>query len=55
MSLLDLTEMLADWSASIRRVKDGDLRCSIEINQERFGYSDELCAILENTANELGW
>jgi hypothetical protein len=33
---------------------DGDLGRSIEQNQERFGYSDELRSILENTARELG-
>jgi len=27
---------------------------SITLNQERFGYSDELRSILENTARELG-
>lgn len=55
MSLMDLTEMLADWAASTSRVKDGNLQRSIEQNQERFGYSDELRAILENTVREMGW
>ena len=54
MSLLSLLEMLCDWKAATLRMKDGDLMRSIQINQERFGYSDTLRAILENTARELG-
>ena len=54
MSLLDLTEMLCDWKAATLRHADGDIRRSVEINQERFGYSDELKAILHNTIDELG-
>jgi uncharacterized protein (DUF1330 family) len=49
MSLLDLTEMLCDWKAATMRHNDGDIRKSIEINQKRFGYSDELKQILLNT------
>jgi hypothetical protein len=49
MSLVDLTEMLCDWKAATLRHDDGDIRRSIEINQERFGYSDELKQILINT------
>jgi hypothetical protein len=54
MSLLDLTEMLVDWKAATLRHADGDLLRSIEINQKRFGYSDELKRILLNTVAELG-
>lgn len=69
MSLLDLTEMLVDWKAASLRMRkpmpaapgraeaptyDSDFLRSIALNQERFGYSDELRAILENTARELG-
>jgi hypothetical protein len=53
MSLLDLLEMLCDWKAATLRHNDGDLRKSIEINQKRFGYSDELKRLLINTAHEL--
>lgn len=50
MGLVQLIEMLADWKAAGERHKDGgDLRRSIELNQERFGYSDELKGILLNT------
>lgn len=55
MCLLDLVEMLADWKAATMRHADGDLARSIEINQNRFGYSDELKSILTNTARRLGW
>lgn len=49
MSLVDLIEMLCDWLAATKRHEDGDIRRSIEINQQRFGYGDELKAILFNT------
>lgn len=55
MTLLDVIEMLADWKAATERHADGSLSRSIEINQGRFGYSDELRAILTNTATHLGW
>lgn len=49
MSLFDLIEMICDWKAATMRHADGDIRKSLEINQKRFGYSDELKAILLNT------
>lgn len=55
MCLLDIIEMLADWKAATMRHADGDLAKSIEINQKRFGYSDELKTILSNTARRMGW
>lgn len=48
MSLLDVLEMLCDWEAAARR-KDGHARESMDHNQARFGFSDELKAILLNT------
>jgi Family of unknown function (DUF5662) len=53
MTLLDLLEMICDWKAASMRHADGDIVKSIEINQARFGYSDELKAILLNTLSEL--
>ena len=50
MNLVDLIEMICDWKAAGLRHNDGDLIRSIEINQDRFGYSDELKSILINTA-----
>lgn len=49
MSLLDVMEMLCDWKAATLRHKDGDILRSIEINQQRFGYSDEFKRLLINT------
>jgi hypothetical protein len=54
MSLVDLIEMLCDWKAATLRHNDGDIRKSIEINQKRFGYSDELKETLLNTVMDLG-
>ena len=49
MNLVDLLEMACDWMAAAERHADGDVLKSIEINQKRFGYSDELKRILLNT------
>jgi hypothetical protein len=53
MSLIDLLEMLCDWKAATMRHNDGNILRSIEINQQRFGYSDELKQILLNTIREI--
>jgi len=50
MSLVDLIEMLCDWRAASMKHVGGNIYKSIEINQERFGYSDELKQIFINTA-----
>jgi hypothetical protein len=55
MNLIDLIEMMADWKAATERHEDGDLERSLRINQERFGISDQLVAILRNTAIDQGW
>lgn len=49
MGLVDLIEMFCDWKAASLRNPNGDIRKSIEMNQKRFGYSDELKQILLNT------
>lgn len=49
MDLVDIIEMLCDWKAASMRHEDGDILKSIEINQKRFGYSDEIKNILLNT------
>jgi hypothetical protein len=53
MTLIDLVEMICDWQAATKRHADGDIMKSIELNQKRFGYSDEMKSILENTVNFL--
>jgi|SRR6187549_113030 len=55
MSLLDVVEMLCDWKAASERTKQGSIAQSLAHNQDRFGISDQLAAILENTVRELGW
>ena len=55
MSLLDILEMLCDWKAATERHADGDLARSIEISQQRFGYTDEMKSVLINTAQEMGF
>jgi hypothetical protein len=56
MTLVDLLEMVCDWIAAGMRHDDGvDFDRSAAINQERFGYSDELASILRNTARTLGY
>lgn len=50
MNLIDVLEMICDWKAASERHDDGDIFKSIEINQKRFGYSDDLKNILINTA-----
>ncbi len=49
MDILDIVEMLCDWKAATLRHNDGDIKKSIEINQKRFGYSDDLKAIFLNS------
>lgn len=49
MTLVDLLEMLVDWVAATKRHTDSNIYRSLDINQKRFGYSDELKRIFENT------
>lgn len=51
MNLIDLLEMICDWKAASERHADGDIYKSIEINQKRFGYSDDIKNILKNTVD----
>jgi hypothetical protein len=53
MNLVDLVEMFCDWYAATKRHNDGNILKSIEINQKRFGYSDDLKAIFANTFHDL--
>ncbi|MDZ5711644.1 DUF5662 family protein [Jeotgalibacillus haloalkalitolerans] len=49
MDLLDIIEMFCDWKAATLRHADGNLNKSIEINQKRFGYSNDLAQIFKNS------
>lgn len=51
MDLLDVIEMFCDWKAATLRHDDGDIRKSIEINQKRFNYSDDLKQIFMNSTD----
>jgi hypothetical protein len=55
MNLLHIIEMLCDWKAATERHNDGDIKKSIEHNQKRFGYSDDLKQIFLNTVFDLDW
>ena len=50
MNLLDLVELFCDWKAATERHATGSLPDSIQHNQQRFGYSDDLKSIFVNTA-----
>lgn len=50
MHLIALLELYCDWYAATKRHHDGNIRKSIEINRERYGISDQLVRIFENTA-----
>lgn len=52
MTLLDVTEMLADWRAATERNKNGNIRKSLEINAKRYGIGRQLRRLLENTQRE---
>lgn len=49
MNLVDIIEMLCDWKAATLRHNNGDIMKSIEINKDRFGLSEQLVRILQNT------
>jgi len=53
MNLVDLIEMICDWTAATKRHADGDIHMSIELNQERFGYPDMLKRIFHKTVKFL--
>jgi hypothetical protein len=53
MTLVDIVEMFCDWQAATERHADGNIMESIDINQGRFGFSDDLRDIFRNTAKLL--
>ncbi len=55
MDILDFVEMVFDWKAASMRHETGSFKKSIAINKERFGLSDQIVKILENTANNFNW
>lgn len=58
MSLFDLIEMVCDWKAAGERHATGSIYKSLEHNKSRFGVSEQLQSILQNTVKEFekrGW
>lgn len=55
MTLVDLIEMLADWKAAGERHATGSLAKSLVIQSSRFGISDQLSQVLQNTAGHYQW
>ena len=53
MNLVDLIEMFCDWVSATERHDNGDIYKSININKERFNYSDDLVSIFKNTVELL--
>ncbi len=51
MDLVDLIEMLSDWTAATQRNKDGNIRKSIEHNTGRYNMTPQLARILTNTVD----
>lgn len=49
MGLIDVVEMFCDWLAATLRHADGDIRKSIDMNAERFGYDEGIRALLLNS------
>lgn len=49
MNLLQVLEMLCDWLAAVKRMENGSIYKSIELNQARFGYSDDFKLLLIRT------
>ena len=52
MTLVDLIEMLCDWKAATERHANGDIFKSLLHNAERFGISEQLAKVLENTVKD---
>ena len=54
MNLVDVMEMLADWKAASERTSQ-TITFDVRRNIERFGLSEQLVKILENTLADFGW
>lgn len=53
MSLIDMIEMVSDWSAATTRHLDGNIHKSIEVNNVRFKMGNILAGIFENTVSDF--
>jgi len=52
MTLVDLLEMISDWTSATKKHSDGNIFKSIEHNTKRFNLSPQLAKILKNTVVE---
>ena len=52
MTIMDLTEMLCDWTATSERHEDGSIYDSIEILADRFKYTSPMKKVLSNTCEK---
>ncbi len=53
MTLVELLEMICDWMAATKRVKNGDMHRSLDVNRERFKIDRQLFEVLKNTVNQM--
>jgi hypothetical protein len=53
MNLVDIMEMFVDWYCASKRHADGNIRKSIDINKERYKFSDDLAQIFVNSIELL--
>lgn len=53
MNLIQIVEMFCDWRAAVKRMKDGDMMNSIDVNEKRFSMSPQLANIFRNTEKAL--
>jgi hypothetical protein len=51
MDLLDVIEMLADWTAATKRNKNGNIHKSIDFNTPKYKIPPMLAMIMRNTVN----
>lgn len=52
MTLVDLMEMISDWTGASERSGKPKILSSMDSNQKRFKLSDEMRKVLENTIKE---
>lgn len=53
MNLIDLIELLVDWTAASERHNNGNINHSLDINIEKYNISNQLAKILRNTLHLL--
>lgn len=52
MCLLDIIEMICDWAEASKGSLNGSMAKSMEVNKKRFGISEQLFAVMENTVKK---